>query len=226
MILTGAALIARFEFLIAAFGVLLIVTAIRMARGGDEEADLSKNFVVRTVQRLMPVTEGYRGQRFTIVEQGKRWVTPLLVVLLVVETSDVIFAVDSIPAVFGITTDPFIVYTSNVFAILGLRSLYFLLAGVVDKFHFLKLGLSIVLGFVGVKMVVETITGYTMDHPIHVPIQWSLLVIAIVLGVSVGASLLFPRRELEPALVEVTEPSPEDLLRDREELRRNAQEVG
>ena len=225
MILTGAALIARFEFLIGLFGVLLIVTAIRMFRGGDEKADLSQNFVVRTVKRLMPVTEGYRGQRFTIVEQGKRWVTPLLVVLLVVETSDVIFAVDSIPAVFGITTDPFIVYTSNVFAILGLRSLYFLLAGVVDRFHFLKLGLSLVLGFVGVKMVVETVTGYTLAHPIHVPIQWSLLVIAIVLGASVGASLLFPRRELEPALVEVTEPTAEELLHARDEMRRAGQEV-
>ncbi len=218
MILTGAALIARFEFLIGLFGVLLIVTAIRMFRGGDEEADLSQNFVVRAVKRLMPVTEGYRGQRFTVVEQGKRWVTPLLVVLLVVETSDVIFAVDSIPAVFGITTDPFIVYTSNVFAILGLRSLYFLLAGVVDRFHFLKLGLSLVLGFVGVKMVVETVTGYTMEHPIHVPIQWSLLVIAIVLGISVGASLIFPRRELEPVLVEATEPTAEELVQAHEEM--------
>lgn len=223
MILTGAALIARFEFLIAAFGVLLIVTAIRMMRSGEEEADLSRNLVVRTVKRLMPVTEGYRGEHFSVVEAGKRWVTPLLVVLLVVETSDVIFAVDSIPAVFGITTDPFIVYTSNVFAILGLRSLYFLLAGVVDKFHYLKLGLSLVLGFVGVKMVVETVTGYTMEHPIHVPIQWSLLVIAIVLGVSVGASLLFPPREM--ALAEATEPSPDDLLRAREELRRNQEVV-
>ena len=216
MILTGAALIARFEFLIGVFGLLLIVTAVRMMRSGDEEADLGDNLVVRIVQRLLPVTDGYRGQRFTIVEQGKRWFTPLLVVLLVVETSDVIFAVDSIPAVFGITTDPFIVYTSNVFAILGLRSLYFLLAGVVDRFHFLKLGLSIVLGFVGVKMVVETVTGYTLDHPIHVPIQWSLLVIAIVLGVSVGASLLFPRRELELAPAEATTPAADELREARE----------
>lgn len=216
MILTGAALIAHFDFLIAGFGVLLIVTAIRMFRSGEEKGDLSNNFVVRLTQRFLPVTDDYRGARFTILEQGKRMFTPLLVVLLVVETSDVIFAVDSIPAVFGITTDPFIVYTSNVFAILGLRSLYFLLAGVVDTFHYLKLGLSLVLGFVGVKMVVETISGYTMAHPLHVPIQWSLLVIAIVLGASVGASLLFPRREL--ALAEATEPT-------AEELRRNAQEL-
>lgn len=215
MILTGAALISRFEFLIGVFGLLLIVTAIRMFRSGDEESDLSSNVVVRLTRRFLPVTDDYRGAHFTLIEQGKRMITPLLVVLLVVETSDVIFAVDSIPAVFGITTDPFIVYTSNVFAILGLRSLYFLLAGVVDKFHYLKLGLSLVLGFVGVKMVVETVAGYTMDHPLHVPIQWSLLVIAIVLGISVGASLLFPRRELAPALVDAAEPTAEEPRRSR-----------
>ncbi len=209
MILTGAALIARFDFLIGLFGLLLIVTAIRMARSGDEEGDLSSNVVVRLTQRFLPITEGYRGQRFTLIEHGKRMFTPLLVVLLVVETSDVIFAVDSIPAVFGITTDPFIVYTSNVFAILGLRSLYFLLAGVVDKFHYLKLGLSLVLGFVGVKMVVETVSGYMMEHPVHVPIQWSLLLIAVILGISVGASLMFPKREPALAVADATESTAE-----------------
>ncbi|HAJ34103.1 MAG TPA: hypothetical protein DCL15_00205 [Chloroflexi bacterium] len=216
MILTGAALISRFDFLIAGFGVLLIVTAIRMFRSGEESGDLSNNLVVRLVQRFLPVTDDYRGAHFTVIEQGKRMITPLLVVLLVVETSDVIFAVDSIPAVFGITTDPFIVYTSNVFAILGLRSLYFLLAGVVDKFHYLKLGLSLVLSFVGAKMVVETISDYTMPHPLHVPIQWSLLVIAVVLGASVAASIIFPRREL--ALAEATEPTAEELHRSVKEL--------
>src|SRR5690606_8519715 len=124
--------------------------------------------------------------RFFIVENGVRMATPLLVVLLVIESSDVIFAIDSIPAIFGITTDPFIVYTSNIFAILGLRSLYFLLAGVIDRFEYLKIGLSIVLGFVGVKMLTESISGYVMAHPIHVPIQWSLGFIAVVLLASVG----------------------------------------
>lgn len=209
MILTGAALIARFEFLIGVFGLLLIVTAIRMFRSGDEEGDLSGNVVVRLTRRFLPVTDDYRGAHFTVIEQGKRMITPLLVVLLVVETSDVIFAVDSIPAVFGITTDPFIVYTSNVFAILGLRSLYFLLAGVVDKFHYLKLGLSLVLGFVGVKMVVETVTGYAMEHALHVPIQWSLLLIAVILGVSVGASLMFPKREPALAVADATNSTAE-----------------
>ena len=225
MILTGAALISRFDFLIGLFGLLLIFTAIRMFRSGDEEGDLSNNFVVRLTQRFLPVTDGYRGQRFTVVEQGKRWITPLLVVLLVVETSDVIFAVDSIPAVFGITTDPFIVYTSNVFAILGLRSLYFLLAGVIDQFHYLKLGLSLVLGFVGAKMVLETVSEYALAHPIHVPIQWSLLVIAVVLGIAVGASLIFPKRELEPATAEASEPTPEERLLAQEEVRRQQQEL-
>jgi tellurite resistance protein TerC len=135
--------------------------------------------------------------------------TPLLLVLLVVETSDVIFALDSIPAIFGITRDPFIVYTSNVFAILGLRSLYFLLAGVIDKFHYLKTGLAIVLGFVGAKMVVETASAYVLEHAIHVPIQWSLAVIFSVLGIAIAASLLFPPRQ--PALVEAEESSPDQL---------------
>jgi len=216
MIVTGAALIARFDVLIGLFGLLLIATAIRMFRSDDEAGDLSNNFIVRLTQRFLPVTDGYRGQHFTVVEMGKRWITPLLVVLLVVETSDVIFAVDSIPAVFGIATDPFIVYTSNIFAILGLRSLYFLLAGVVDKFHYLKLGLSIVLGFVGMKMVLETFSDYTMAHPIHVPIQWSLLVIAIVLGASVAASLAFPR--CEPALAEAFEATAEEILHAQDEL--------
>ena len=123
--------------------------------------------------------------------------TPMFVVLLVVESSDVVFAIDSIPAVFGITQDPFIVYTSNIFAILGLRALYFLLAGVVGKFHYLKLGLSIVLGFIGAKMLVESLSGYIMDHPIHVPITWSLGFICVVLVVSVVASLWVGDRHLE-----------------------------
>jgi tellurite resistance protein TerC len=205
MILSGAALINQFEFLIAVFGVLLIVTAFRMLKSDDGEVDLERNWIVRITRKLVPVTDGYRGAHFTVRENGMRMITPLVLVLLVVETSDVIFALDSIPAVFGITRDPFIVYTSNIFAILGLRSLYFLLAGVVDKFHYLKFGLAAVLAFVGVKMVSEVVSAYFLPHPIHVPIQWSLLVIFAVLGLSIAASLLFPPRvpELEPA--EVTE---------------------
>lgn len=217
MILAGAALLTRFEFLIGVFGLLLIVTAVRMARNDESEVDLEKNWVVRTVRRYLPVTPEYHGQHFTVVQNGMRMITPLLLVLLVVETSDVIFAIDSIPAVFGITRDPFIVYTSNVFAILGLRSLYFLLAGVVDKFHYLKLGLAIVLGFVGAKMVIESGSNYVMEHAVHVPIQWSLAVIFTVLGASIAASLLFPPPV--PAMVEAGELTPEQLRKAQEEMR-------
>jgi tellurite resistance protein TerC len=203
MILTGAALLARFEFLIGVFGLLLILTAVRMFKSDESEVDLEQNFVVRTVRRYLPMTADYHGQHFTVMQNGMRMFTPLLLVLLVVETSDVIFALDSIPAVFGITRDPFIVYTSNVFAILGLRSLYFLLAGVIDKFYYLKTGLAIVLGFVGAKMIVESASEYVMEHAIHVPIQWSLAVIFIVLGTSIAVSLLYPPHE--PALVEAEE---------------------
>jgi tellurite resistance protein TerC len=208
MILTGAALLTRFEFLIGVFGLLLILTAIRMFRSDEGEVDLEQNLVVRTVRRYLPMTGEYQGPHFTVVQNGLRMFTPLLLVLLVVETSDVIFALDSIPAVFGITRDPFIVYTSNVFAILGLRSLYFLLAGVINKFHYLKTGLAIVLGFVGAKMVVETASEYVLAHAVHVPIQWSLLVIFTVLTVAIGASLLFPRAP-EPALAPAEDGKPE-----------------
>jgi tellurite resistance protein TerC len=218
MILAGAALLTRFEFLIGVFGLLLIVTAVRMAKNDESEVDLEQNWVVRTVRRYLPMTSEYHGQRFTIVQNGARLFTPLLLVLLVVETSDVIFALDSIPAIFGITRDPFIVYTSNVFAILGLRSLYFLLAGVVDKFHYLKLGLAVVLGFVGVKMVVESGSTYLMEHAIHVPIQWSLAVIFTVLAASIAASLLFPPPV--PEMVEAAELTPEQLRKAQEEMRR------
>ena len=217
MILAGAALLTRFEFLIGVFGLLLIVTAIRMARNDESEVNLEQNWVVRTVRRYLPVTSEYHGQHFTVVQNGVRMITPLLLVLLVVETSDVIFAIDSIPAVFGITRDPFIVYTSNVFAILGLRSLYFLLAGVIDKFHYLKMGLAVVLGFVGIKMVVESGSSYLMDHAIHVPIQWSLAVIFTVLGASIAASLLFPPPVAE--MVEAAELTPEQLRKAQEEVR-------
>jgi tellurite resistance protein TerC len=139
-----------------------------------------------------------------VIEAGRRMATPLLVVLLVVESTDVVFAIDSIPAIFGITTDPFIVFTSNIFAILGLRSLYFLLAGVIEKFHYLQTGLSVVLGFVGIKMLVESISSYTMEHAIHIPIELSLGFIGFVLAASVAISLIFPKQTGEaPPLVEV-----------------------
>lgn len=195
MILLGAALLTRFEFLITIFGAFLVYTAIQMAQDNDTSVDVESNPLVTLLRRFMPITDGYRGQAFFVTEMGRTMATPLLIVLLVVESTDVVFAIDSIPAIFGITTDSFIVFTSNIFAILGLRSLYFLLAGVIDKFHYLQKGLSIVLGFVGIKMLIESISDYTMVHPIHFPIQWSLLFIGIVLATAVIASLLFPKQE-------------------------------
>jgi tellurite resistance protein TerC len=187
MILAGAALIKEFHWIIYVFGAFLIFTGIRMAFHKDEEIHPENNPLVRLFKRFMPVTAGYEGAKFFVRRAGVLLATPLLIVLLVVESTDLIFAVDSIPAIFAVTEDPFIVYTSNVCAILGLRSLYFLLAGVVDKFHYLKLGLSTVLVFVGVKMLL-TDTAY------KIPIVLSLAVIAGILTIAVVASLLRTRR--------------------------------
>jgi tellurite resistance protein TerC len=185
MIAAGAALIARFHWVIYLFGAFLVITGVRMATHAAPAIEPERNPVIRLVRRLVPVTGRYHGQQFFAREAGRRVATPLLVVLAFVETTDLIFAVDSIPAVFAVTTDPFLVYTSNVFAILGLRALYFLLAGVIHRFHFLKLGLAAVLVFVGAKMLLADVYA--------VPIGLSLGVIALILGASVAASLAFPR---------------------------------
>ena len=188
MIATGAALLERFHWIIYIFGAFLIFTGIRMAFHKDEELHPESNPVVRLFKRIMPVTQEYHGQSFFVRHAGKLAATPLFVVLLLVESTDLVFALDSIPAIFAITQDPFIVYTSNVFAILGLRALYFLLAGVMDKFRYLKIGLSAVLVFVGAKMLAEAI------H-VEIPIGISLGVIAAVLTTSVLASLWKSRQE-------------------------------
>lgn len=186
MIVLGAALISRFSWIILVFGAFLILTGLKMIFKKEEEIHPERNPVVRWFKKLMPVTSDYRGDRFFVKENGIRMATPLFVVLLLVEVSDLIFAVDSIPAIFAVTKDPFIVYTSNVFAILGLRSLYFALAGVMDKFHYLKIGLGVVLSFVGVKMIL----GHT---PWKIDTLVSLGVIVLVLTASVVASLLRPK---------------------------------
>ena len=187
MIALGAVLITRFTWIIYVFGAFLILTGVKMVWKREEEIHPERNPVVRWFKRLMPVTPDYRGDGFFVRENGVRMATPLFVVLLLVEVSDLIFAVDSIPAIFAVTTDPFIVYTSNVFAILGLRSLYFALAGILDKFHHLKIGLGVVLAFVGVKMLLAH-TAYKIDTLV------SLGVVVGILAVSVVASLLHPRR--------------------------------
>jgi len=189
LIAVGAVLLKEFHWIIYIFGAFLIFTGIRMAVHRNEEMHPEQNPVVRLLRRIMPVTENYERDHFFIRRAGKLLATPLFLVLLVVETTDLIFAVDSIPAIFAVTNDPFIVYTSNVFAILGLRSLYFLLAGVIDKFYYLKLGLSVVLAFVGTKMVIVDMY--------KIPIGLSLGVIASILAISVIASLRRSRRLLK-----------------------------
>jgi tellurite resistance protein TerC len=192
MIAAGAALITKFSWIIYIFGAFLILTGIKMIVKREEEVHPERNPLVRLFKRIMPVTPEYRGEKFFVRENGIRMATPLFVVLLLVEISDLIFAVDSIPAIFAVTTDPFIVYTSNVFAILGLRSLYFALSGVMDKFHYLKIGLGVVLSFVGVKMILAH-TAWKIDTLV------SLGVIVLILGASVVMSLLRPKSPAMPA---------------------------
>lgn len=187
MIALGAALITKFHWIIYLFGAFLVFTGIKMAVQKHGGEDPGNNAVIKLFRRLMPVTDSYKGQSFFTRLNGRVWATPLLLVLVLVETSDLIFAVDSIPAIFAVTRDSFLVYTSNVFAILGLRSLYFLLAGVVTKFRFLKLGLAFILSFVGTKMLIMDIY--------KIPIGLSLGVIAGILAVSVLASLMIPERK-------------------------------
>ena len=190
MIAAGAYLVHQFNWLLYVFGAFLVATGLRMATHEERDLTPESNIVIRLVTRFAPVTTSYDGQRFfarmpTAGGGVRRAATPLLLALVMVETTDIIFAVDSIPAIFAITTDPFIVYASNVFAILGLRALYFLLARVIHQFHHLKLGLSAVLVFVGVKMLIADLY--------HVPIAVSLAVIAVILAGSVAASLLRPQ---------------------------------
>jgi tellurite resistance protein TerC len=184
-IVAGVALVQRFHWILYIFGIFLIWTGIQLMRGGDEEQDPSRNIVLKFCRRFLPLTDSYEGKSFFVRREGKVLFTPLFVVLLVVETTDILFATDSIPAILAITRDPFIVYTSNVFAILGLRSMYFALAGMMKLFHYLNYGLSVVLIFIGAKML--------LPERYHVPTWAALAVVAGVLGLSVLASVLFPK---------------------------------
>lgn len=193
MIALGARLITEFAWIIYVFGAFLLLTGLKMIFKREEEIHPERNPIVRWFKKLMPVTVDFRDDKFFCVENGVRCATPLFVVLLLVEISDVIFAVDSIPAIFAVTKDPFIVYTSNVFAILGLRSLYFALAGVMGKFHYLKIGLGVVLTFVGVKMLL----GHT---ELKIDTHLSLGVIVLILATSIVMSLVFPKRSGVPEI--------------------------
>ncbi len=186
-IAAGVTLINRFEWVLYLLGALLLYTAWKIARG-TETVHPEKNPVLRLFTKRFRTTSKHYGQRLFVIENGRRVATPLFVVLLVIEVTDIAFAVDSIPAIFAITTDPFIILSSNVFAILGLRALYFLLAGSIEKFHLLKYGLGVILGFVGVKML--------LSHYWHPPISLSLGIIVVTLAVTVIASLKIPPKEL------------------------------
>ena len=195
MIALGVVLINRFHWIIYGFGAFLVFAGIRMFFSDEEDTvDLENNIVLRFVRRLFPVTDGYREQKFVVREAGRRMITPLLLVLIFIEVTDVIFAVDSIPAIFAITQDPFIVYTSNIFAILGLRSLYFLLVGIIDRFVYLRYGLAVVLTFVGVKMLLVDV--------FHIPTIVSLGVIVGTLAVSIITSLMSSRHVETPDIPE------------------------
>jgi tellurite resistance protein TerC len=187
-ILVGAALIARFEWILYIFGVILIVSGWKMFSKTEPEVHPERNVVIRFMKKVFPVTTDYDSPRFILRQHGKTFITPLLIVLITVETTDVVFAVDSIPAVFGVTRDPFIVYSSNVFAILGLRAFYFLLAGVMNTFYYLSHGISLVLIFIGAKMLLEPFS-------VHISILPSLLIVTGVLTISIVASLIRARRE-------------------------------
>lgn len=186
-IFAGVALIERFHFTIYVFGALLLYTAYKMLMHSDVQIEPEKNPVLKLAKRFLPVTPSMHGDRFFVKSNGKRMATPLFLVLILIETTDLIFAVDSIPAILAITQDQFIVYTSNVFAILGLRSLYFALAGVVHRFWLLNYGLAVVLAFVGVKMLIVDLY--------KIPIHWSLTFIAVTITASVLLSLKIKKKE-------------------------------
>ena len=197
MILSGAELIERFHWIMYVFGAFLLFTGIKMLFVGDEEVEPEKNILIRLARRVYPVTTEFEGQRFFTLLNGRRALTPLALCLIMVETTDLIFAVDSIPAIFGITTEPFIVFTSNVFAILGLRSLYFVLVGLLQHFCYLKYGLALVLVFIGFKMLIvlwgsrPEWLNFEDNH------DSVLIIVAAILGLSIVASLFASKKEPE-----------------------------
>ena len=193
----GTAIIGAAHWVIYLLGVLLVVTGIRLARSRGHAVDPAKNPVLRLFRRVVPMTDDYRGAAFVVREGGRRLATPLLAVLVVIETTDIMFALDSIPAVFAVTTDAFIVFSSNLFAILGLRSLYFLLAGLLDRFIYLKVGLAALLVFAGIKILAGDV--------VHLPVAVSLAVIVSILGTAILASLIATHPERDARIAAVRE---------------------
>ena len=192
MILLGVALIERFDWVLYVFGAFLILTGVRMFREHDAEEDVANNRVLAFLRRSLPLTKGYHGQKFFIRRMGVTLVTPLFLVLVMIELTDVVFAVDSIPAILGVTTDPFLAYSSNILAVTGLRALYFLLAGIIERVRYLHIGLALVLLFIGTKMLAHP---FLDAQGIHLP-QWvSLLVITVCIGGSALASWIAAKRD-------------------------------
>ncbi len=189
MILAGVWLVQEFAWILYVFGAFLVVTGIKMLVFADRQPELEKNPLLRWLRRHMRITPAFEDEKFFVRIDGLRWATPMFLVLIMIEASDLVFAIDSIPAIFAVTTDPFIVFTSNIFAIMGLRALYFLLADMAGRFHLLKYGLAVVLVFVGAKMLAAPW--------FHMPVQWSLAIVGIVILVSVLISLVLSARKLD-----------------------------
>lgn len=187
LIALGAMLLANIHWVFYVFGAFLVFTGIRMAFVTQDEEDIGDNSIVRFLRRTLRLTKEYHQDRFVVVVNGLRYFTPLMVVLIVVEITDLVFAIDSIPAIFAITKDTFIVFTSNIFAVMGLRSLFFVIAGVMGLFHYLKYGLSVILSLIGVKMIIH-------DH-FPIPVEWTLGAIAVILGASIILSLMYPEQK-------------------------------
>jgi len=185
-IFAGISLIEKFHWIIYLFAIILIISSIKMFFGKEKEISPEKNIILRIFRKFIPLTKEYHSHHFFIRQKKILYATPLFIVLIIIESTDVIFAADSIPAIFGITLDPFIVYTSNIFAILGLRSLYFTLREVIQLFHFLNYGLSLILGFIGIKMLISSFY--------KIPTLAALAIIAIILAISIIASIAFPKK--------------------------------
>ncbi len=192
--ITLGSVLMQFHWVVWLFGAFLIFTGLKMAVSSEESVDPERNLLIRLVRRVLPVTSGFRGQRFFVRQEGRLWATPLLIALLCLEASDIVFAVDSVPAIFALTREPFLVFSSNVFAILGLRSMFFMLGGAVERFHLLRYGLAAVLVFVGLKMVWLD-AWYGGKFPIGI----SLGIIGAILAASILVSLAVPKPHDRPA---------------------------
>jgi tellurite resistance protein TerC len=197
-IAAGAALIAQFSWVFYLFGAFLVYTAITLIKGNGEDDEFQENVLIRWAKRALPVSSSFGDGRLTVHNKGKRLFTPMLIVMIAIGTTDLLFALDSIPAIFGITKEPYLVFTANVFALMGLRQLYFLLGGLLDRLAYLSLGLAVVLGFIGVKLILEALHdndlpfingGRPISWAPHIPIWVSLLVIIVTLGIATLASL-------------------------------------